>query len=148
MIVNERLRVKVREELGASYTPEVLTYSNDAFPNFGYLAALISVDPNRLTELTSLVVTIGNELATGKISDDEFNRVMKPAIASLENRDNNYWINTLKDCQENPKVLDAARNRQKDWTSISKNELEILAKQLLTSDKATTIGVAPTNTKN
>lgn len=143
MILNERLRVKVREELGASYTPEVGSFTSDAFPDFGYVSALISVDPDRLAELGTLVVAIGDELAKGSISDDEFDRVMKPALASVENRDNRYWLNALKDCQEHTETLAIARGRQKDWSAITKSELEALARQVLAADRATIINISP-----
>jgi hypothetical protein len=88
-------------------------------------------------------VAIGNELASGAISDDEFERTMKPVLASLENRDNAYWLNALKDCQEHPESIDATRTRLKDWSSITKAELEVLAKRILPAERAMTIGVAP-----
>jgi zinc protease len=147
MILNERLRVKVREELGAAYTPDVSVASSDAFADYGYLSATIKIDPARLAELSPLVVAIGNELATGSISDDEFERTMKPVLASLENRDNSYWLNALKDCQEHPENIAKALSRQKDWSSITKAELEALAKRILPAERATTIGVAPKEVK-
>jgi predicted Zn-dependent peptidase len=41
--------------------------------------------------------------------------------------------------------LDAARGRKADYNSITKADLEALAKQYLSAEKATIIDVAPTS---
>ena len=148
-ILNDRLRLKVRTDLGATYTPSVVRYSSDAFPDFGYMQAGMTVDPNQAQKISSLVAEIADNLATGSISDDEFQRALKPVLASLDEvvKDNVYWLNTLADSQEHPEVLEAARNIVKNYQSITKPEIEALAKQLLSADKATTISLIPTEAK-
>ena len=44
-IFNDRLRVKVREEIGGTYSPSAGSSSSDTFPGYGYIAASIDVDP-------------------------------------------------------------------------------------------------------
>jgi zinc protease len=142
-VLNNRLFAKVRKDLGATYSPEVIQYASDAFPDYGYLAALVSVDPKQLAEIGPLVVKIGAELAAGKIDDDEFQRAMKPVLSSIDDLDNGYWLNLLGHCHEHPEFLDAARGRSADYASITKADLEALARQYLTADKATIINVSP-----
>ncbi|HEV2972603.1 MAG TPA: insulinase family protein [Pirellulales bacterium] len=143
-VLNDRLRLKVRQELGATYTPEVVQYSSDAFPDYGYLAALMTVDPKQMAQIGPLVAKIGADLAAGSIGDDEFDRAMKPVLISLDDLDNGYWCNLLGHCQEHPEFLAAARGRKADYMAISKADLESLAKLYLAADKATIIGLAPT----
>ena len=142
-VLNNRLFAKVRKELGATYSPAVIQYASDAFPDYGYLATLLSADPKQLADIGPLVVKIGAELAAEKIDDDEFQRAMKPVLSSIDDLDNGYWLNLLSNCQEHPEFLDAARGRKADYASITKADLEALAKQYLTADKATIINVAP-----
>jgi zinc protease len=144
-ILRDRLRLKVRTELGATYTPAVARYTSDAFPDFGYVQAELTVDPEKAREIAPLVTSIGAELATGHISDDEFQRAIKPVLASLEEaaKDNGYWLRTLCDCQEHPQSLDEARHEAEDYKSITKAEIEALAKQRLATDKATVINLIP-----
>jgi zinc protease len=142
-VLNERLRVKVRKELGATYTPSVNTYTSVGFLDYGYLEALLTVDPQRVAEIGPLVASIGADLANGKISDDEFERAMKPTLAALGDLNNGYWLNALADCQEHPQSLENVRSRTAEYQSMTKAEIETLAKQLLAKDKATTIVVTP-----
>jgi zinc protease len=145
-VLNDRLRIKVRQELGATYTPEVLSYSSDAFPDFGFVLAAMTVDSKRAAEMGNVAAEIAGDMATGVIGDDEFQRVMKPLLTSLDDvsRDNGYWVNLLGNCQEHPEFLEAARGRKADYQSITKADLESLAKQLFAVDKATIINVTPT----
>ena len=142
-VLNNRLFGKIRQELGATYTPEVIRYTSDAYPDYGYLAALMTVDPKRLGEIGPLVAKIGGELAAGPIGDDEFQRAIKPELSSLDDLDNSYWLSVAGDCQEHPEFLAAARSRKADYSSITRADLEALAKQYLGAEKATLIRVAP-----
>ena len=142
-MLNDRLRVKVRQELGATYTPEVIQSQSDAFPHYGYLAAALIVDAKQLPRIGPLVKKIAADLAAGQISDDEFERAMKPMLTSLADLNNGYWLSVLGHCQERPQDLAAARSRTADYTSIKKSEIQALAKQYLGADRATVISVTP-----
>jgi zinc protease len=147
-ILNDRLRIKVREELGATYTPEVGATGNDVFPQFGYIAAVLTLEPDQVAKIGPLVATIAAELAQGPISDDEFDRALKPTLASLDSvaLDNGYWLGTLNKCQESPEVLDAACGRISDWKSITKAELQAAAKEYLSAGSATVLSIVPSMT--
>ena len=71
-IIWDRLRVKVREELGATYTPSMASNTSETFPDYGVLQSELEVEPVRLADVNKLVANIGNDLATHGISDDEF----------------------------------------------------------------------------
>jgi zinc protease len=142
-VLNDRIRLKIRQELGATYSPSVYASSSDVFPNFGYVAVELIVDPKQLPEIGPMVAKMASELAEGKIGDDEFERAIKPILSSLDDLDNGYWANLLSRCQERPELLDAARGRKADNLSIRKAEIEALAKKYLTQDKATVISVSP-----
>lgn len=149
-ILRDRLRLKVRTELGATYTPAVARYSSEAFPDFGYVEAELTVDPAKAREIGPLVTAIGAELAAGHITDDEFQRAKSPILASLEEavKDNGYWLRTLADSQEHPETLDEARHETEDYRAITKADLETLAKQRFGADKATIINLIPTTVQN
>jgi zinc protease len=144
-VLNDRLRVKVRQELGATYTPEVLSYSSDAFPDYGFVLAGMTVEPKRTAEMGAVVAKIAADMATGTIGDDEFQRAMKPLLSSLDEvgRDNSYWISVLGHCQEHPEFVEAARGRKADYQSITKADLQSLATQIFAANRATIINVAP-----
>jgi zinc protease len=145
-ILNDRLQNKVRKELGASYTPTVTNTGSQTFRDYGFLEADLVVEAPQLQQIGQLVADIADDLASGAISDDEFNRALTPILSGIEGRvkNNGYWLSTISDCQENPAALDIARKSASDFRSITKSEVEGVAKQYLTADKATIISVAPT----
>jgi zinc protease len=147
-VLNDRLRVKVRKEFGATYTPEVVNATSDGFTDFGYLAAVMLLEEQRIGEIGKLVTEIAADMASGKISDDEFERAMKPVTASLDDLDNGYWLKVVGQCQARPEFLAAARNRKSDYMSITKDELAKLATTLLSADKPLVISVVPKKEKD
>jgi zinc protease len=143
-VLSDRLRVKVRQELGATYTPEVTSEASPTFDKFGYLKASLTVEPKQLPEVSRLVAKVASELAIGGVSDDEFKRAIEPTLASIDDRGNGFWAGLLGECQEHPEMLDFARGMKADFASIKRSEIEALAKAYLGEGKATIINVAPT----
>ncbi len=142
-VLDDRLRLKIRQELGATYTPQVFPVGSSTFDNFGYLEAFLLVDPKQLPDVSPLVAKIGAELAAGGMTDDEFERAIKPTLATIDDLDNSFWMGYVADCQEHPENLDMARGMKADYLSIKKSEIEALATAYLAEGKATIINVAP-----
>ena len=42
-VLNDRLRVKIREELGGTYSPNASSFASDTFPGYGYFTAAVDV---------------------------------------------------------------------------------------------------------
>jgi zinc protease len=137
-VLLDRLRVQVREDLGAAYTPNVLHEASEAFPGYGYLVTVLFLDPSQLEEIGPLVKKIGENLATSVISDDEFQRAMAPELAELKEtgRNNTYWLGVLRNCQERPSSLEGARSRETDYMSITKADVVDMAKRYLAPENA------------
>ncbi len=144
-VLADRLRVKVREELGSTYTPMCNSFTSDVFPGYGFVGAQVMVDSKELPTIGALIAAIGGELASGPISDDEFERAMKPILSGVQEsvRSNDYWLNVLNNCQRRPELLEYARSRTADNAAIKKSEIELLAKQYLSTDRATIISAKP-----
>ncbi|HEY2147508.1 MAG TPA: insulinase family protein, partial [Pirellulales bacterium] len=142
-VLFDRLRLKIRQELGAAYTPQVSSVATNTFDHFGYVEAFLLVDPKQLPDVGPLVAKIGAELAAGGMTDDEFERAIKPTLATIDDLDNGFWMGYVADCQEHPETLDFARGMKADYLSIKKSEIEELAKAYLGAGKATIINVAP-----
>lgn len=142
-VLNDRLRLKVREELGATYSPEVVRYSSEAFRDYGNLIAVMLAEPKDLANLGSIAARVADELAKGEISDDEFKRAISPTLSTLDQRDNSYWLNNVSNSQEMPEMVEVMRTRNADYRAITKDEVQALAKKLLSSEHATVINVQP-----
>lgn len=149
-ILDDRLRVKVREELGETYSPACYHVASDTFTGYGYMTAMIECKPEQAKPISELVVKIANELATGEISDDEFDRAKKPILSQLEQmrRDNRYWAqNVVRNCQEHPERIQWSLNLVSDFTAITKADMTELAKQYLKQSRALGVNVMPQASK-
>lgn len=145
-ILDDRLRIKVREELGDTYSPACYHVASDTFKDYGYMTTMIECKPELAASLTKLVIEIGGKLAAGPITDDEFDRAMKPMTAQLEQmrRDNRYWsMNVLRCSQEHPERLDWARTFISDFTGIKKEEVQALAREYLGARSAVSADIIP-----
>lgn len=145
-VLDDRLRIKVREELGETYSPACYHVASDTFTGYGYMTAMIECKPEQAASITELVIKIAAELATGPITDDEFERAQKPLMTQLEQmrRDNRYWAqNVVRNCQEHPERLDWAKNLLSDFQGISKDEIQALAKEFLEANRAVAVKILP-----
>lgn len=145
-ILDDRLRIKVREEMGDTYSPACYHVANDTFKGYGYMTTMIECKPELARSLTKLVIEIGDKLSSGEITDDEFDRALKPTLGQLEQmrRDNRYWsMNVLRCSQEHPERLDWARSFVTDFSGIKKEEISALAKEYLGAKRAVSADIIP-----
>jgi zinc protease len=145
-VFSDRLRIKVREELGDAYSPGAGSSAGELYPGYGYMQASVTVDPPRAKEVTDIIVSIAGEIAEKGITEDELERAKKPVLTSLREsaRTNQYWLaNVLSRAQEKPEMLDWSRSRYTDNESISKADIDALAKSYLGSNRASRVIVIP-----
>ncbi len=149
-ILDDRLRIKVREELGETYSPACYHVANDTFTGYGYMTAMIECKPEQAAPISDLVIKIADELATGEITDDEFERAKKPILTQLEQmrRDNRYWAqNVVRNCQEHPERLEWSKSLVSDFSAVKKADMSKLAKEYLGKARAVGVKVLPETNK-
>ena len=145
-VVDERLRVKVREAIGEAYSPFAYHRSQDVYAGYGHIIAIVNTDPGQTEMIANLLVEIGEELAQEGIPDEEFQRVLRPLVASLEEqqRSNPYWLNTvLLNAERMPYRVDWSRSLFTDYPAITREEVEALATEYLQSDRAIPVMIMP-----
>jgi zinc protease len=144
-ILNDRLRLKVREELGGSYSPHAENRASDTFPGYGYIVASIDVDPSSAQKISDLVVDLADELAQKGVTDDQLERARQPVLTQYKEseRTNAYWEGVLVHAQEKPEALDWARTRLSDISAITTAELSALAKKYLPRDRVSRATISP-----
>ncbi|BCU78569.1 insulinase family protein [Luteolibacter sp. LG18] len=145
-IYGDRLREEIREKLGASYSPRGKVDGSDALIGFGFLSGNATAKPEDVDRLNGVMRDLADKLAKEGATADELDRAKKPVLASLDktNRTNGYWLGTvLSQAQEDPAKLEAARERDNDYRSITLEEVNALAKKYLGADKALSVGIKP-----
>lgn len=139
-ILDERLRQKVRMELGEGYSP--LTFID--FDGKAITAKTIT-DPEKANYLCELIAEIAETLAQEGATEDEFNRVIMAKLLDMESKKstNWYWLNRLAQSQEyshKTKLENFANNYYK---KLKFEEVNEAAKEYLQAKKALKVMVVP-----
>ncbi|MEE9304234.1 MAG: insulinase family protein [Thiotrichaceae bacterium] len=149
-ILGERMRVKLREELGDVYSPGAVSNHSETYKNVGFITAYSSVKPEDLDNVSNVIVELGNSLAKNGASEDELARALKPQINTIRKskRQNSYWLYTVAArSQTQPYRLDWARELDADYQSITLADINSLARKYLTADRSLRIKIAPQEVK-
>ncbi len=145
-VFGDRLRVKIREQLGGAYDPAAVSEASETFTGYGLMLAEVTVDPARAREIADSVVAVAADLQANGVTPDELDRAKKPMLTRLHEavRTNPYWLGSvLSRCQENPGRLDWARTIQSDYLAVTKADLDALAGAYLAPGRAFRAIVSP-----
>ncbi|MBF0397693.1 MAG: insulinase family protein [Desulfobacterales bacterium] len=145
-IVSERLREKIREKLGATYSPYAYNQGSKAYPGYGLFGVVVSINPKDADMVTNEVKKLIVEFNNSKITDDELRRVIDPIITSIKEmvRTNDYWLQlVLTDSRKHPEQIEWAHTIMKGYRSITKENVLYYAKKYLNNDKARTVTILP-----
>ena len=133
-ILNDRLRVKIREELGATYGPLRNVWGSSAWPGYGYFYVEIETTPAMAERVASMTRRIATDIVTKGITQDEFERVIEPRIARLPPalRPHGYWTHyVLCRMQEYPSRISWPLTRNSDYRGMLKKEVEEVARRFI-----------------
>lgn len=146
MILSDRLRLRLRDELGTAYSPTASFLITDGFAKLNYFALYAEVEPARTEQALKIIQREATALAATGPETDEFNRAHQPFIHEMSDyrRTNAYWGATvLADAQFNPARLAAARNRSEDIAAMTPADLTKFAKRYLPPKNAFTFLTVP-----
>ena len=138
-VFRDRLRLKLREEMGDSYAPNAGASLSDTYRGYGSIGASSTVDPDKARAVADAIKACAANLVATGVTEEELVRAKQPALTAITQsaRTNAYWLGSvLSGAQEQPERLDWARTRQSDTESITAAELSALAKQFLDPAKA------------
>ncbi len=137
MVLGERVRERLREDLGATYTPEAEFIRHEAFPGFSYFLVTADVSPGHAKQAAEIISQEVVALLTKGVGTDTFARVHEPYLRARADdiRTNEYWLYTaLADAQTNPARLTAVRNRAADGAAITRDEITAILRRYLRTD--------------
>jgi len=144
-VVNDRLRVEVRERLGAAYSPRSSVSANTVHPGVGSLMMQAMADPAKVDALIEACLATGDALAKEGVTAGELDRLREPLLRQLRDarRRNGYWMNVLAEAQQRPESLDEARDLDAALRAIEATELSDLANEYLHRERASILVVNP-----
>ncbi|WDN89557.1 zinc protease [Desulfosarcina sp. BuS5] len=145
-VFSERLREKIREKLGVSYSPFAYNRPSRAYPGYGVLFAFVHISPDKTDLVRQEVKNIVSELCEKGVTPEELKRAVDPTLTSIKDmlKKNGYWLNTvLSGSAGHPEQLEWCRTIMKDYASITDDEISNLAVKYLKNTDAATIIITP-----
>ena len=141
------IQLRLQDQISSSYSPYVYNDVSSTFINYGFLNIIGAATTDKITELEKKLYQIASGLVTQEISQSEFDRAINPIIQNLNNgkKTNNYWLDlVMTGSSEKPYKLDWSKNREKDFASITKSEIQQLASTYLQDKRLIRSLVRPT----
>lgn len=154
-LLAQLLQVKVtdeiRENLGASYSPQATSFTSAQYDDFGYIQIATNVDVKDVAMVEDAIRRIADALSEtppavaecetpppSPISHDEFARARTPLRESLINqvRDNGTWLGLVDQAQSRPDLLDRFRVGLTTFDNVSEDALIELARRYLKPEDA------------
>ncbi|MBB5190528.1 zinc protease [Silvimonas terrae] len=145
-VFKNRLWDTIRTQMGSSYSPEAFAQLSETFTGYGSVGVLITVEPEQADKVTTAVQKIAADMQAHGVTEDELERARAPILTGIRDseRTNGYWLGTvLNGSQEIPAKLDWARSRAADYQSITKADLDSLARHYLIKDRTFSFTVVP-----
>lgn len=139
-ILNERLRQKVRMELGEGYSPyAIVSFGGKA------ITASTQTDPEKANYLCELIVEIAEQMSNEGSTEDEFNRVILSKLLNIESNkySNSNWLNRLAYSQEYPYLNKYTDFINDYYKTLTLEEVNQAAKEYLQARKALKIMIVP-----
>jgi len=145
-IINEQLRVNIREALGVAYSPYATHRPSRAFPGYGALLVFVELAPEETDQVEKAVLAMIDQLITAGVNEDQLRRAVDPTLTSIRDmrRDNRYWIDTvLAGAARHPEQLTWSQTIASDYASITPDQVDALAEVYLKPDRMARIVFRP-----
>lgn len=146
-VFETRIRKKVREGMGVSYSPSVSYVSFPAYDALRHIRADVDCLKTDADEVLDAVLEIADGLSNGFVSEDELNSAVAPLEEGLRQAwsDNSYLLeNVLYGVHEYPKVVEnAVLYRDGLLSTITAEEVAAVAKRFLVSGEALAVALVP-----
>ncbi|MGZ8311627.1 MAG: M16 family metallopeptidase [Allosphingosinicella sp.] len=120
-----RLFDRLREEEGATYSPNGAHVSSESFPDWGIFYASAEIRPERAETFFRVAREIVADLAARPAATDEFARAQNPILTGIERSlaTNNYWLGAIEDWIDNPREIENVRNYLSDYRALTAEDV-------------------------
>jgi zinc protease len=144
-IVNDRLRIEVREKLGAAYSPGAGTQLSTVYPGVGLLLIQAMADPDKVETLVEACLGVARSLSESGVTDEEVTRLREPLLKQRRDakRQNGFWLSALSDSARKPANLDDLRDADAFYETYTAADLTPFAREHLKPERASVVVVNP-----
>jgi zinc protease len=145
-VLEDRIRVRLRQEMGKTYTPVVGLMAERALsPALLFLRCRIETAPRQIERVSEAAKAVVDELLRSGITAEELERAREPLVRQAEENatSNSWWLFALDEAQTKPQFVEG-QGRQRDiYGSITRAELDELARLLFSPDRLCEVQALP-----
>ncbi len=144
-LFRDRLFEKFRSEQAASYSPDATATWPDEFTSGGFLMAYSQMQPKDADRFFAFAKSVAADLAASPVSPDELQRSLEPILQYVERATtgNLFWMNELEGATYNAARYEALGRLYSDYSKVTPEQLQALARKYLVDAKAWTMVVEP-----
>jgi zinc protease len=144
-LFRDRLFEKFRSEQAASYSPDANAAWPDEFNTGGFLMAYSQVQPKDAGRFFAFAKSVATDLAATPVSPDELQRALAPMLQYVERATtgNLFWMNELEGATYNAARYQALGTLYSDYSKVTPQRLQELARKYLVDAKAWKMVVEP-----
>lgn len=132
--LEEKIRVRLREELGQAYSPSANHNPGDGWIGWGQMVVSASVAHGAADGALKAIDAVVADLRDRLVDADTFTRIRTPLLAQLPalRKRNDWWLGTvLTNAPIQPFRLDWSKTLETDYAAITAEELRTLAQKFL-----------------
>ncbi|HEX8214063.1 MAG TPA: insulinase family protein [Allosphingosinicella sp.] len=146
-VVSIKAMEKLREELGATYSPQAMEENSQIFDEFGQLTVLAEVNPTELERLLKTIQEVADELKAKPLAPEDLARAAQPLVDQVgkEKATNAFWAGRLSLSSWEPRRLDTIRQQEAHLKQVTPAIIQRLAQKYLRSDTAFRMLIEPKN---
>ena len=144
-VLDDRLRLEIRERLGAAYSPGAGSEFSSVYENNGFFYIQAMADPDKVETLVEACLATADTLAQKGATDEEVKRLAEPEMNGLRDamRTNAYWLDGLSKSLRRPSALDDMRSIQAWFENLSADQVNPWAYKFLSRNHANVCVVNP-----
>ncbi len=148
-LFTNRLLDRMREKLGASYAPQVVSEWPLDLDNGGAITAYAQLQPGAVPEFFATAQEIAADLAARPVSADELARVTEPLRQQVTRAATSsaFFMNQLEGATAQPERFAALRTLLADYTQTTPQAMQAMAQRYFASGKAWRLAVLPEGQK-
>jgi predicted Zn-dependent peptidase len=143
-VLSTRLRDRLREALGATYSPVSAIAADEAPDALIETFIQVSGDPARLDEIVSEVEAVLDDLRSGSLSTAELNTAREQVRRDFELVSNSFWIEQMLYAATHPGVtMLTGIERINTAASVSLERLNTLIGEIWPADQYIVVTLGP-----
>ncbi|EAQ30648.1 peptidase, M16 family protein [Erythrobacter sp. NAP1] len=144
-VFNNRMLDALREQAGASYSPQVFSDWPTDISGGGRIVALAQLEPDFVPVFFAEADRIASDLAASPPSADEINRVTEPLSQRIRRAStgNQFWLYNLEGASRDPSRVELLRSLLSDYSQTTPQIMQFLADRYFANGAPLKLAVIP-----